>query len=159
MTEPEPAPAHGVASCYFFGRYRLKIDEKGRLTLPSAFRRALPDGSTEEVVLLVGPEQYIEVLPNPEWQDRMRRAQPGPAVKRDTLRAWRRGIFGQGDSAPLDEKGRMTIPQGLLEAAEIERDVIALGVDRVIELWNPDRFFDYEKQHTVDASDVEDILY
>jgi DNA-binding transcriptional regulator/RsmH inhibitor MraZ len=59
----------------------------------------------------------------------------------------------------MDEKGRLTVPQGLLEAAGIDREVLAVGVDRAVELWDPDRWLTAERQATIDLAGTEDILF
>jgi DNA-binding transcriptional regulator/RsmH inhibitor MraZ len=59
----------------------------------------------------------------------------------------------------LDEKGRLLLPQHMIEAAGLSRDVLAVGVDRAVELWNPDRYFALEKQQRVDVKSVERILF
>lgn len=156
MTD-SPTPA--TQSCHFFGRYRLRLDEKGRVTLPSAFRRSLPADAPEELALLEGPDGYVQILPLPEWEDRMRRLEATAGGTAKQRRERRRRLYGGVERAQLDEKGRLTVPQALIEAAGIGREVLAVGVDRAVELWDPDRWFTAEQQSTADLAGTEDILF
>ena len=146
----------------FHGRFRQKLDEKGRVSLPAFLRRAIPQqhsGEQGNLILMDGPEGYVQALPVEEWEDRTRRwrasATEGGAKKR-----WRRrAIFGGVVPAPIDDKGRFKIPRELLEAAGIDRECLILGVDTAIEIWNPQRYFEQQAQVETDLSDLEDLLF
>ncbi len=154
-TSPAPRPR-------FHGRFRLKLDEKGRVSLPAFFRRALlPEhpGDHGNLILLEGPEGYIQVLPVQEWENRTRQAEAMSSERGAEKRWRRRALFGTVVPAPVDEKGRFKLPRELLDAAGIGRDCLILGVDKAIEIWDPQRYFELEAQHKTDLSDIEDILF
>ena len=146
----------------FHGRFRQKLDEKGRVSLPAFFRRAIPQehpGDQGNLILQAGPDGYIQVLPVEEWEDRTRAIQLSPAERGAKKRWLRRAIFAGVIPAPLDEKGRFKIPRELLEEAGIGRECLILGVDKAIELWDPQRYFEQQAQHETDLSELEDILF
>jgi len=94
-----------------------------------------------------------------EWEARIERFQSKSEWKGEEGRWRRRRIFGAVTPTTLDEKGRFTIPKDLLESVGIGRQCLILGVERSIEIWDPDRYFELERQHQTDLSDVEDILF
>ncbi len=155
-------PTSTPPSSRFHGRFRLKLDDKGRVSLPAFFRRAIPAETPEDhgnLILQAGPDGYIQALPVAEWERRTRELDAVGAQKGASKRWRRRAIFGGVVPAPVDEKGRFKIPRELLETAGIQRDCLILGVDRAIEIWDPDRFFELEAQHRADLSDLEDLLF
>jgi len=144
----------------FHGRFRQKIDEKGRVSLPAIFRRAIPaEDENGTLILRAGPDGYLQALSVQEWESRIERLTEEQPSKGADGRWRRRTLYSSVVPASIDDKGRFTIPRELLETAGIRKDCLILGVDRAIEIWNPDRFFELEAQHETDLSDVEDILF
>jgi MraZ protein len=112
------------------------MDEKGRVSLPAAFRR---DTEGERFVLLQWEKPYLTLFPEREWskvQDRLlefRRSDPAAAH-------YVREITANAAEVFPDKQGRILIPAWLQEAASLQGPVLLNGgMDRV-EIWNPDEF-------------------
>lgn len=117
----------------FVGQYEHQMDQKGRVSLPSAFRREV-DG--DRFVLLQWEPRYLTLLPEEKWKQvqenllEFRRSEP---------QAWNsvRMIIANAVEVSTDKQGRILVPAGLQEAAELSGTVLLLGnLDR-IELWDP----------------------
>ena len=52
-------------------------------------------------------------------------------------------VMGEASELPLDPEGRITLPQYLVEYAELDRKVYFVGKGRVFEIWNPNHFEEY----------------
>ena len=120
----------------FVGQYEHQMDPKGRVSLPSAFRR---EAESDRFVLLQWEKPYLTLFPEAKWtevQDRLlefRRTDPN---------AWNhvRMIVSQAVEVAPDKQGRILVPTGLQEAAGLDGAVLLSGnIDRV-ELWNPDTY-------------------
>lgn len=128
----------------FIGTYTAKIDDKGRLVLPSAFKNAIASGkpSGEEdapdMRLIVRRHIYepaLEVFTYEEW-DKMSariRASLNP-LNREHDRI-RRSFFACSEIVPDGKLGRITIPKEYLEYIGAEKEVDFVGVDDKIEIW------------------------
>jgi len=116
----------------FFGEFEYKIDEKGRVPIPPRFRRELKDG----VVLTQGIEKCITAYPLSEWQNLATTLTSG-SLTRSKLRRLSRAIFATAFSTNLDAQGRVALPVPLREYAEIVNDVVIIGANNCLELWNP----------------------
>lgn len=117
----------------FVGQYEHQMDQKGRVSLPSAFRREV-DG--DRFVLLQWEPRYLTLLPEEKWKQvqenllEFRRSEP---------QAWNsvRMIIANAVEVSTDKQGRILVPAGLQEAAELSGTVLLLGnLDRV-EMWDP----------------------
>ena len=117
----------------FLGKYEHQMDEKGRVSLPSAFRR---EAEVDRFVLLQWEKPYLTLFPQSVWsdvQDRLlqfRKTEPG---------SWHhvREIVSNAVEVVPDKQGRILVPAWLKEAAELEGTVLLNGnIDRV-ELWDP----------------------
>jgi len=152
------SPEHELPPCEFFGRYRIKGDEKGRLTLPSLLRRALPTGAKPLFLLRQGTDDpYIQMIPLHEWNALQKRREGG--LKGRELRWSQRTFKGGVDPVQLDPKGRFSVVAELLEKNGIADEILVQGVGRVLELWDPDTFFRLLEKNSTDPKDVDDLLY
>ena len=145
----------------FYGRFRLKLDAKGRLTLPSIYRRALGAGPDEDtwLVLRKGPQSFVQVIPHETW-DATVRSQSGTGQARGLDRQWQRRLqFSEVEIAGLDPKGRFTVPPELVEYAGAEREVIVIGSGKLMEIWDPKTFFELAEQNAADGAALDDALY
>lgn len=115
----------------FFGEFEYKIDEKGRVPVPPKFRSALREG----VVLTPGLEKCITAYPLPEWKKVAATLTTG-AVSSAKLRRLNRAVFATAFSLEVDRQGRIALPAPLRQYALIEDDVVIIGANNYLELWN-----------------------
>jgi MraZ protein len=117
----------------FVGQYEHQMDAKGRVSLPSAFRR---QAEGDRFVLLQWESAYLTLFPEEKWrevQDRLleyRRSDPG---------AWHhvRMIISNAVEVATDKQGRILVPSALQDAAKLSGTVLLSGnLDRV-EIWDP----------------------
>jgi MraZ protein len=112
------------------------MDEKGRVSLPSAFRR---EASGDRFVLLQWRAPALTLFPASSWATTQERLL---AFRRNQPEAWGDvlAITSSAVEVSPDKQGRILIPSWLQEAAGLEEKVLLLGnIDRV-ELWHPAEF-------------------
>jgi len=120
----------------FLGRYDFQMDEKGRVSLPSAFRK---EAEGERFILLQWEKPYLTLFPENVWQDVQARLLE---YRRGDRSAWNhvREITSNAVEVSPDKQGRILIPAWLQEAASLEGTVLLSGnIDRV-EIWNPEKY-------------------
>lgn len=119
----------------FFGEFEYRIDEKGRVPIPPRFRKELKEG----VVLTPGIEQCITAYPLSEWKKLAATLTTG-SVTRSKLRSLNRAIFATAFSLNIDGQGRIALPVPLRQSAGIEDEVVIVGANNYLELWNKERW-------------------
>ena len=120
----------------FLGRYEFQMDEKGRVSLPSAFRREV-DG--DRFVLLQWRAPALTLFPMESWAATQERLL---TFRRNQPEAWGDvlAITSSAVEVSPDKQGRLLIPAWLQEAAGLDGKVLFVGnIDRV-ELWHPAEF-------------------
>ena len=120
----------------FLGRYDFQMDEKGRVSLPSAFRKEAEGG---RFILLQWEKPYLTLFPEEVWKGVQERLLE---FRRGDPSAWNhvREITANAVEVSPDKQGRILIPAWLQEAAALEGTVLLSGnIDRV-EIWNPDKY-------------------
>jgi MraZ protein len=120
----------------FLGNIEAKTDAKGRVFLPSTFRKVLQASGSESLVLRKDIFQdCLVIYPESVWNDQM-----------DTLRsklnrynAQHQRIFRQFVSEvellTLDGNGRFLIPKRYLQMAGIMQNIKFIGMGDTIEIW------------------------
>ncbi|MCC2599342.1 division/cell wall cluster transcriptional repressor MraZ [Sphingobacterium sp. FBM7-1] len=119
---------------YLIGEYECKLDAKGRMVVPAALKRQLPDVERDGLVVNRGFEQNLVIYTRKEWNkilkqlSRLNQFQP---KNRDFVRKFMSGAT----ELMLDSAGRVLLPKGLLEYAEIGSElVLACNLEK-IEVW------------------------
>lgn len=120
------------------GNYAAKIDDKGRLKIPNAFRALVEKAHGSELFVTSLTGESVRVYPMPVWlalEERMSRApSTHPARTRFLDRV---NYFGQ--TAEVDAQGRVVIHQRLRESAGMSGEVDVLGAVDHLDVWNHDR--------------------
>ncbi len=121
----------------FLGQFSYTLDSKGRLTIPSRFRDELP----EQIVVTRGLDRCLVVYPTDVWEEISQKVTSLP-ITDPRGRTLRRVFFADAVNAELDRQGRVLVPDRLREYAglDLASEVVIVGLDRFIELWNPDRW-------------------
>jgi len=123
----------------FRGSAPAKIDDKGRLKIPTDFRRLLEEsyGLDLFVTSLLGDSALL--YPLPVWEGIEERLRVVPSTDRAKERYLARVSY-YGQQIRLDVQGRLLIPQLLRESAGMNGDVVVTGQLDHLVVWNHERF-------------------
>lgn len=113
------------------GQYEAKIDEKGRISLPKKFREEF----AEEIIATSGFENSLIIVAKSEWEHLLSGTEGRPFIEYET-RDTQRFLLGQASEIKLDSKGRFILPPHLRTFAGIGDNVIFLGLNKYIEVWD-----------------------
>lgn len=121
------------------GSYPARIDDKGRLKLPTAFKALVEGqhGTGLYVTSLTGDS--VRIYPMPVWLAVEERLGAMPSSHPARLKFLDRVNY-YGQIGEFDMQGRVIIPSRLRDAAAMTGDVDVLGKVDYLEVWNHDRF-------------------
>ena len=127
----------------FYGTAAGKVDDKGRIVLPAAFREAMVRGGAENMTLIVKKnvqQRCIDLFPAEEWERRSEIVLSGidPELNTGDADFWTKYNDGVYTIVPDGKLGRLNIPSELLESAGITKEVVFGGVGYKLQIWNPD---------------------
>ena len=131
----------------FMGEYNHTIDAKGRLIIPSKFREVLGDGFVETK----GLDGCLFVYDNAEWTAFEEKLKALPLMNKESRKFVRFFLAGAAE-VEVDKQGRILIPSVLREFAELDKDVVLVGVASRIEIWSKEKWEDASEY-----DDMEDI--
>lgn len=121
------------------GHFSAKIDDKGRLKVPTAFRTLVEElyGTALFVTSLTG--EYVRIYPLPVWAEKEASLERMPSTHPARGRYLDRVNY-YGQMAELDGQGRVVIHSRLRESASMAGDVDVFGHLSYMDVWNHDRF-------------------
>jgi transcriptional regulator MraZ len=122
------------------GTYERSLDEKLRLALPKPHREVL--GKAKQIVLTPGTDGSLSLFAADEFAALAEKLASRSPTGRD-VRAFSRLLYAQSHSVEMDSQGRVRLPAELARLANLERDVVLLGVGDRVELWNKSRWEAY----------------
>ena len=116
----------------FRGSAPARLDEKGRLKVPTLFREQIEEAFGPELFVTSLHGREILVYPLPVWQALEEKLASLPAIHRAKRKFLERvNYFGQNGA--LDGQGRVLIPQILRDAARLPADVVVTGnIDHLV---------------------------
>jgi MraZ protein len=121
------------------GSAPARIDDKGRLKVPSLFRGDIQDRRGPDVFVTSLSGDSVRIYPMATWLEVERKLSAMPANHPSRLKFLDRVNY-YGQTSELDGQGRVVIPQHLRESAAIIGDVRVFGRIDYLEVWNETRF-------------------
>ncbi|HIC92747.1 MAG TPA: division/cell wall cluster transcriptional repressor MraZ [Anaerolineae bacterium] len=115
----------------FLGEFKHTVDSKGRLTIPAKFRPQLAAG----VVITRGIDRCLFLFSMAEWEKLSQQVSQLPITQQEA-REFRRLIFSGASDVVPDKQGRILIPSYLREYANLDSEVVIVGNNTYIEIWN-----------------------
>lgn len=121
------------------GNHTAKIDEKGRLKIPNAFRALIDKTHGAELFVTSLTGESVRIYPLPVWLALEEKLASTPSTLPARIKFLDRvNYFGQ--SAEIDAQGRVLIHPRLRESAGMDGEVDVFGLYDRLEVWNHERF-------------------
>jgi MraZ protein len=133
----------------FIGEYEHSIDIKGRVSFPSKFRDVLG----EIFYMTKGLDSSIFVFPKAEWEIFEEKLK-GLPLTNNNARAFVRMFFSGAQEISFDKQGRIVIPQGLRNHANLESDAYIIGVGTRIEIWDKKTWDEYTSPNSLNYDEI-----
>ncbi len=121
----------------FIGDFVCKADAKGRIVLPSFFKKVMT--AMEEVRFVVRKDLHANCLlvyPYPDWEAHVEDIRSRVNMyDKDQNMVYRQYVRAAVEVS-FDANGRMLIPKRLMDKIDADKEVVLVGVDNKIELWS-----------------------
>ena len=134
------------------GEYICKVDEKGRLSIPSRLRTLL---GTSQVVVTKGFDGQCLSMFTPEFFEKTVTSaisgDDGLEILSPVARKFTRKFVSPSQTLDLDAAGRINIPQSLREYADLSLkiEILVVGMGKFVELWNRERYEDLDGDESI----------
>ena len=131
------------------GEYEHSVDAKGRLIMPAKLREEIG----EKFVITKGLDGCLFAYSLKEWQSFEEKLKTFPLTNKDS-RALVRFFLAGAIECEIDKQGRFLISSNLREFAELEKEVIIIGVLNRLEIWSKNKWKKYSEEKNKSADEI-----
>lgn len=124
----------------FYGEYIVSSSGANRFVLPKKIRELLKGNI---FILTKGFDFCLNGYDREDWEKRTNNFFFQPLISKEQLEK-QRFIFSSMNYIEIDNQGRFVIPKSLLRFASIEDKVIIIGAGDHFEIWNEEKWRQYE---------------
>ncbi len=144
----------GGTMAMLIGEYHHNLDNKNRLMMPSKTLNELG----LEVIVARGFEHCLMVYPMAKWERVIEKFSELSITKSDT-RKFMRILLSGASSCKFDSQNRICIPSVLKSYADIDKEVVILGLDDHLEIWAEDAYKKFLDDNLESFSEIAEKIY
>jgi MraZ protein len=137
----------------FIGQFEHSIDAKGRVAIPSKFRRDFQGG----VVITKGLDGCLFLFSKARWQKMADSIGQLPTTK-SSARLYARLLLASAVAEKFDNQGRVIIPGFLKKYADLKNKVVVTGLYDRVEIWDKKAWGKLEDRVDKDAGKIAEEL-
>jgi MraZ protein len=119
----------------FRGNHPAKVDEKGRLKLPAAFKQLVDEQHVAQFYVTSMDGKSAEVWPLPEWEKREEQLAESSTLD-DSVKKYLNLTSYYGQQVEMDGQARILLPQILRGTAGLDAEVTVFGMRTYLEVHN-----------------------
>jgi MraZ protein len=135
------------------GEYRHTIDNKKRVAVPAKMRKDLG----ERAVITRGLDSCLFLYSMAEWQkqlDKLAALPTGVAANRSFVRF----MLSGASEVELDQLGRILVPDYLKQYANLNKNLVIVGVQNRIEIWDGNLWEEFKRKAESNADELAEKL-
>ena len=136
----------------FRGNHPAKVDEKGRLKVPSAFKQLLDAQHVTQFYVTSADGKSAEIWPLPEWEKREAQLAEYSTLD-DAVQKYLNLTSYYGQQVEMDNQARVVLPQILRGTAKLDAEVAVMGKISYLEVHN---LVQFEEALPLNAMTAED---
>ena len=131
------------------GEYEHSLDTKGRLIMPAKLREDMG----EKFIITKGLDGCLFGFSQTEWSNFEEKLKTLPLTNKNA-RDFVRFFLSGAIECEIDKQGRFLIASNLREYANMEKDVVIIGVGTRLEIWNRDKWKSYNSDENISADEI-----
>ena len=145
-----------MAQMAFSGSFDHSLDGKGRVIIPASFREALG----EDFTLTINPNKTaVAIYPKVMWEKQLERLSHINPMDKIGIQYERYVMSVSFSGNSMDAQGRVLIPVKLRNKIGLTRDIVFVGLNSYIEVWDAEVYAKMEAQTEEDFENLADYVY
>ena len=133
------------------GEYLCKLDDKGRLSLPSRLRAQFPESAGNTLVVNRGFEKCLVLYTREDWLQETSKLTAVDDFLSPEIRRFKRIFTNGANLVQIDNAQRVLIPKKLCEYAGLTDEVVLSAYGNKVEIWSRSN---YDTELLVDAEEL-----
>ena len=145
-----------MAQMAFSGSFDHSLDGKGRVIIPASFREALG----EDFTITINPNKTaVAIYPKAMWDQQLERLSRIDPMDKLGARYERYLMSVSFSGNSMDAQGRVLIPAKLRSKIGLARDIVFVGLNHYIEIWDAEVYAKLEAETEEDFEELADYVY
>ena len=145
-----------MAQMAFSGSFDHSLDGKGRVIIPASFREALG----EDFTLTINPNKTaVAIYPKAMWEQQLEQLSRINPMDKVGIRYERYLMSVSFSGNSMDAQGRVLIPMKLRNKIGLTRDIVFVGLNSYIEVWDAEVYAKMEAETEEDFENLADYVY
>lgn len=140
----------------FTGTFQRSLDSKLRVLLPKRLRSVFLD--CPALYLTPGTDRCLELHTDSSLSELASKADHSSAGSKN-VRSFSRLFYARAEQCDIDKQGRIRIPGSLAQIAELEKDIVFIGVGYHWEIWNQARWEGYLDSHHQTFDEIDETTF
>ncbi len=127
----------------FVDEYPRQLDERGRMILPAKVREKI----SSTVYITRSPsakDPCLHLYTEDEWERMSEKIKMLPTTTDKNAAAFVRVFFGKATACEVDKQGRIPIAKRLMDFAGLEKDIMLVGANTRLEIWDSGTWNSYQ---------------
>ncbi len=133
----------------FIGEYEHTVDVKGRIIMPSKLRENIG----EKFIITKGLDKCLFVYSKSEWANFEEKLKTLPLTNKNA-RDFVRFFLSGAVECEIDKQGRFLVPANLRTYANIDKEIVIIGVGTRLEIWNKESWTNYSSEENISADEI-----
>jgi MraZ protein len=136
----------------FLGKYYYTLDQKGRIIIPAPLREIIFNKySNFKLYITNAPfDKCLDIYPYEEWNKLIEKLRNLPQSS-DSVEFYQRRVVASASECEIDKQGRILIPYEQRQDAEINTDVVIVGMLNRIQVWDKSKWLEITDPNKIDV--------
>ena len=133
----------------FIGEYEHSVDVKGRIIMPSKLRENIG----EKFIVTKGLDKCLFAYSKSEWANFEEKLKTLPLTNKNA-RDFVRFFLSGAVECEIDRQGRFLVPSNLRAYANIDKEIVIIGVGTRLEIWDKSAWTNYSSEENISADEI-----
>ena len=133
----------------FIGEYEHTVDVKGRIIMPSKLRENIG----EKFIITKGLDKCLFAYSKSEWTNFEEKLKTLPLTNKNA-RDFVRFFLSGAVECEIDKQGRFLVPANLRTYANIDKEIVIIGVGTRLEIWDKSSWTNYSSEENISADEI-----
>lgn len=133
----------------FIGEFEHSVDVKGRIIMPSKLRENIG----EKFIITKGLDKCLFAYSKSEWTNFEEKLKTLPLTNKNA-RDFVRFFLSGAVECEIDKQGRFLVPANLRTYANIDKEIVIIGVGTRLEIWNKESWTNYSSEENISADEI-----
>ena len=133
----------------FIGEYEHTVDVKGRIIMPSKLRENIG----EKFIITKGLDKCLFAYSKSEWANFEEKLKTLPLTNKNA-RDFVRFFLSGAVECEIDKQGRFLVSSNLRTYANIDKEIVIIGVGTRLEIWNKESWNNYSSEENISADEI-----